>query len=165
MSTGVICRAAVIGDVAGMAECRMTDPSVHAADPRMTAYFNGEHHPQLALMPRAGFVAFAQDRMIGYIVGHLTKRHGCAGEVQYLFVAPAWRKQGTASTLLRLLAKWFQENDAAKVCVCVDAGSPAAMPFYRSQGARPLAPHPRHWAVWEDIGVVLRPNNTLHRAS
>jgi GNAT superfamily N-acetyltransferase len=87
-------------------------------------------------------VAFAEGRMIGYIAGHLTERHGCAGEVQYLFVAPAWRKQGTASTLLRLMAKWFQDNAAAKVCVCVDAGSPAAMPFYRSRGARPLAPIP-----------------------
>jgi GNAT superfamily N-acetyltransferase len=162
---GVSFRPAGPEDVAAMAECRLADPSVHAADPRMTAYFNGEHHPQLALMPRAGYAAFAEGRMIGYIAGHLTRRHGCSGEVQYLFVGPAWRKRGTASALLRLMAKWFQENAAAKVCVCVDAESPAAMPFYRSQGAVPLARHPRHWAVWEDIGVVLMPNNQLLRTS
>jgi GNAT superfamily N-acetyltransferase len=162
---GVSFRPAVLEDVAGMEECRMTDPSIHSADPRMAAYFKREHHPQLALLPRAGHVAFAKGRMIGYIAGHLTKRHGCAGEVQYLFVAPAWRKQGIASALLQLMAKWFQENAAAKVCVCVDADSPAAMPFYRSQGASPLATHSRHWAVWEDIGIILSPNNPPHHAS
>ena len=162
---GVSFRPAVVEDVAGMAECRMIDPSVHAADPRMTAYFKGDHHPRLALLPRAGYVAFARGRMIGYIAGHLTKRHGCAGEVQYLFVAPAWRKRGIASALLQLMAKWFQENAAAKVCVCVDAGSPAAMPFYRSHGASPLNPYSRHWVMWEDIGIILSPNNPPHRAS
>ena len=55
--------------------------------------------------------------------------------------------------LLRLLAEWFQEQGSVKVCVCVDADSPAAQPFYDSLGASPIK---KHWYAWEDIGVVLR---------
>src|SRR5207244_472536 len=80
----VVFRIATAADVPTMATCRLTDPSAGPADSRMTAYFNGRHHPQLALMPRTGYVALADEVVIGYIAGHLTTRHGCAGELQYL---------------------------------------------------------------------------------
>jgi len=134
-----------------MASCRLSDPVAGPADPRMAAYFNGEHHPQQALHPRTGFVAIAHAEVVGYIAGHLTTRHGCGGEVQYLFVAPSYRRRGIATALLALLAGWFSQQSAQKVCVCVDGDSPAAEPFYVSAGALPLR---KHWRVWEDIGVV-----------
>ena len=117
----------------------------------MAAYFRGEHHPQQALLPRVGFVASEGDALIGYIAGHRTTRHGCAGEVQYLFVAPAYRRRGVATALLKLLALWFREQSARRVCVCVDADSPAAQPFYDAAGASSLK---KFWRVWEDIGVL-----------
>src|SRR5689334_7739091 len=86
------------------------DSQAGAADPRMAAYFRGEHHPQCALMPRTGYVAVASSVIIGYIAGHLSTRHGCDGEVQYLFVAPEFRRLGVAADLLRQLAAWFQEQ-------------------------------------------------------
>jgi len=51
--------------------------------------------------------------------------------------------------MIRLLAGWFREQHVAKVCVNVDADSPAAQPFYASQGASALN---EHWYVWDDIG-------------
>jgi ribosomal protein S18 acetylase RimI-like enzyme len=140
-------------DVSAMADCRQTDPSAGPADPRMAAYFSGQHHPQQALLPRVGYVALAGDVVIGYIAGHRTTRHGCAGEVQYLFVAPAYRRRGIATALLQLLAEWFQEQAGQRVCVCVDADSPAAQPFYESVGASPFR---KYWYAWDDIGAVLR---------
>ena len=104
----------------------LADPAGGSADPRMAAYFDGQHHPQQALPPRVGYVALASDTVIGYIAGHRTTRYGCAGEVQYFFVASANRRRGIASTLLGLLAGWFQEHGAARVCVNVDVESPAA---------------------------------------
>ena len=80
-------------DVAKMEPCRLNDAAGHA-DNRMAAYFRGEHHPQLALMPRTGFIALLDGAAIGYIAGHLTTRHGCQGEVQYLFVASSYRRRG-----------------------------------------------------------------------
>ena len=43
----------------------------------MAAYFNGQHHPQQALLPRVGYVALAGDAVIGYIAGNRTTRHAC----------------------------------------------------------------------------------------
>ena len=120
----------------------------------MEAYFNGQHHPQQALLPRAGYVALDGDQVIGYIAGHRTNRHGCEGEVQYLFVAPVYRRRGIAAMLLRLLATWFHEQDAHRVCVGVADDSPReAKPFVESVGATPLK---KHWYAWEDIVAVLR---------
>jgi GNAT superfamily N-acetyltransferase len=151
-SSDVQFRTATSVDVAAMAQCRLSDAAAGPADGRMLAYFNGQHHPQQALLPRIGYVALAAESMVGYIAGHLTMRHACAGEVQYLFVAPAYRRRGVATALLHLLPGWFREQGAAKVCVCVDADSPAAQPFYAGLGAVALK---KYWYAWDDIGVIL----------
>lgn len=151
---GIQFREATTADVPAMAQCRLADPTDSVADPRMAAYFDGHHHPQQALPQRVGYVALANDAVIGYIAGHRTTRNDCAGEVQYLFVAPEYRRQGVATALLRLLAKWFQTQAAQKVCVgLADDSPPQARPFYERVGASPLK---RNWYGWEDIGVVLR---------
>jgi GNAT superfamily N-acetyltransferase len=151
---GIQFREATTADVAAMALCRLSDPTADPADPRMAAYFEREHHPQKALLPRIGFVALANKEVIGYIAGHRTTRHGCAGEIQYLYVTPAYRRRGIATELVRLVAEWFQKQVAQRICVAVAADSPKeAEPFFQSVGACPLK---RNWYAWEDIGVVCR---------
>jgi GNAT superfamily N-acetyltransferase len=135
-----------------MAQCRIGDPELAPADPRMAAYFNGEHHPQQALHPRAGFVALDVTAVVGYIAGHLTRRFGYDGEVQYLYVAPDYRRHGIAAALLRLMAAWFDDQNAMRVCVNVNVDSPPAAPFYLSQGASVLN---QYWYAWEDITSLL----------
>jgi GNAT superfamily N-acetyltransferase len=144
-------RPATAADVPAMANCRLTDPAAGPADPRMAAYFDGKHHPQKALPPRIGYVALIEEAVIGYIAGHLTTRHGCAAEVQYLFVAPEFRRRGVAMAMVGLLADWFVTKGAVKVCVCVDAESPSAKPFYESVGASPFK---RFWYGWDDISAL-----------
>jgi GNAT superfamily N-acetyltransferase len=146
-------REAAPADVAAMARCRAADPLAGLADARMAAYFSGQHHPQLALLPRAGFVAIVNAAVIGYIAGHLTQRFDCQGELQYLYVAPAHRRSGVARNLLGRLAAWFGEQQALRVCVNVDEDSPGARPFYVSMAATDLCPH---WMEWRDITSVLR---------
>ena len=120
----------------------------------MAAYFDGKHHPQNALAPRVGYVATVNHLIVGYIAGHLTTRHGCAGEVQYLFVSPKFRRRGIATKLLRLLAEWFQAEGVRKVCVALANDSPPeAKPFYDKLGATPLK---KYWYAWKDIGNLLR---------
>ena len=151
---GIEFREAITADAAAMAQCRLADPMNGPADPRMAAYFDGRHHPQQALLPRVGYLALADGEVIGYIAGHKTTRHGCGGEVQYLFVAPAYRRRGIGTALLRLLAKWFEEQDVQKVCVAIAGDSPReARPFHESLGAKPLK---KYWHAWEDIGVICR---------
>ena len=147
----MIIREASGDDVPAMARCRLGDPGVHPADPRMAAYLAGEHHPQQALPPRVAYVAEADGEVVGYIAGHATRRFDCDGEVQYLYVSPSWRRRGVGAQLLARLATWFVAKDCRRVCVNVDLESPSAAPFYRKFGASPLGPH---WYVWDDVGVV-----------
>jgi len=150
-------RVATSDDVAAMIKCRLSDPYFEAAgteDPRMVAYLDGQHHPQQALAPRVAYVALASGEVIGYVAGHLTTRHECAGELQHLFVMPAVRRRRIGTALLKLLAKWFQEQAAQKICVAIANDSPAeARPFVEALGAVPLR---RHWHAWDDIGAVFR---------
>jgi GNAT superfamily N-acetyltransferase len=149
-------REANSSDVPAMERCRAADDAAGPADARMAAYLDGKHHPQKALGPRTAFVAIADEDVVGYIAGHATMRHGCAGEVQYLYVAPAFRRRGVAGKLLRCLATWFTDRGIHRACVNVDVESEGAAPFYRQLGAVPLN---QHWYIWEDIGQILAREN------
>ena len=143
-------REANADDAPAMIECRNRDSE--QADLRMPAYFRGEHNPQHAMTPRIGFVAVDNGTVVGYIAGHLTTRHGCAGELQYLFVASAYRRRGIGTALIRRLASWFQFRNANDVCIALAADSPKeAKPFFESLGATPLK---KHWYHWEEVGRV-----------
>ena len=120
-------------------------------DARMLAYLTGQHHPQQALPPRGLWLAEVDGSPIGYVAGHLTRRYGCDGELQWIYVTSGHRRMRVASTLLELLAAWFVEHGAHRVCV--DVGDDDARPFYRRHGAVELN---RHWMVWNDIATVLR---------
>ena len=117
----------------------------------MLRYLLGEHHPQQALARRGIWLADLAETPIGYVAGHLTRRFSCEGELQWLYVVPDHRRRGVASQLLALLARWFVEQGARRVCV--DVGDDAARPFYRRCGATDLN---QHGMVWPDIATVLR---------
>jgi ketosteroid isomerase-like protein len=117
----------------------------------MAAYLECRHHPREALAPRVAYLARVGGIPAGYIAGHLTRRYGCQGEVQYLYVALARRRAGVATALLRQLAQWFADQGAARICVNLDPESAGARRFYVNHGAQPLRPH---WLVWQDIGAV-----------
>jgi ribosomal protein S18 acetylase RimI-like enzyme len=112
----------------------------------MLQYLAGEHHPQDALGPRAMWIAAEEDSPVGYVAGHLTRRFGCDGELQWIYVAPEHRRAGVASHLLGLLMEWFRAHGARRVCV--DVGDEAARLFYRRHGAVELN---EHWMIWQDI--------------
>ena len=116
----------------------------------MLRYLAGEHHPQQALLARAMWMASDGRSPIGYVAGHLTRRFGCDGELQWIYVVPPYRRTQIGSKLLGFLAEWFLEHEARRICV--DVGDDEARPFYRRHGAVELN---RHWMVWNDIAVVL----------
>lgn len=119
---------------------------------RITAYMEGTLDPRFALKPRVLLVACEADAVVGMVAGHLTKRHGCQGELEWINVVPGLRGTGVASKLIRLLAAWFAERDALRVCVDVKPDNLVARRFYTRHGAEPLNPH---WLVWTDIRAAL----------
>jgi GNAT superfamily N-acetyltransferase len=119
----------------------------------MAAYFDRLYSPGDALAPRAGFVAFDGGAMVGYVAGHHTTRWDSQGEIEYLFVAPTHRRRGVARELTRLLAGWFVETGALKVCVNADADTQGVVEFYLACGATRVH---RYWLVWENVGTDFR---------
>ena len=119
---------------------------------RITGYMNCTHHPQQALMPRIIYVAIDDESIVGFIAGHLTRRYDCDGELEWVNVISNYRMGGVAFRLLKLLAAWFIQRNAHRICVDADPGNVIARNFYTKYGAVELN---KHWLVWNDIRVVL----------
>src|SRR5437870_4357210 len=128
-------RQAVPSDIPAMARLRGSEEEGGASEERMARYLAGEHHPQHALMPRVLYVALEGDAVVGYIAGHLTRRYGCDGELQWIYVIPERRGSGVASELLCRLAAWFVEQKASRICVDVTPTNTRARRFYTRHGA------------------------------
>ena len=63
---------------------------------RIGGYMRGELHPQQALAPRVILVAEDEPDIAGLIAGHLTRRYGCDGELEWLDVVAERRRTGVA---------------------------------------------------------------------
>ena len=149
----IIYRKATPADVEGMAKIRAQGGWTGGAPAaRMALYLAGEHHPQHALGPRVMYVAAEAESLIGFIAGHLTRRFGCDGELQWIFVLPPRRRADVAAQLLRRLAEWFLAEGARRICVDVQPSNVRARRFYKRHGAEELS---KHWLVWPDIEVVI----------
>src|SRR5579875_2345943 len=111
-------RPATLRDVSAMAQLR-SEHWGNAPDWERTvaSYLSGEHHPRQALLPRVAIVAEYEGEIIGFIAGHLTRRHKCEGELQWINVSASEHRKGVATGLLQHLAEWFVENGAHRVCV------------------------------------------------
>lgn len=118
---------------------------------RILSYMRGEHDPGQALKPRMIIVAEEAGELVGLAAAHLTRRHGCGGELEWIDVADERRGSGVADELLRRVAKWLVERGAPRVCVDVEPGNARARRFYARNGATELRPH---WMVWEDIATL-----------
>jgi ribosomal protein S18 acetylase RimI-like enzyme len=118
----------------------------------MARYLEGLHHPQHALGPRVSYVAVEDDSVVGYGAGHLTRRYGCDGELQWIYVVAEHRRRRVASELVRLLASWFATRNVSRICVNVAPDNAGARSFYTRQGAENLN---EHWMVWSEIKVAL----------
>jgi ribosomal protein S18 acetylase RimI-like enzyme len=129
---------------------------------RIAAYMDGELDPRFALKPRIGYVSYEGDTLVGFIAGHLTRRHSCDGELEWVNVIPERRGSGIAAELLRLLAAWFVKQKALRICVDVEPSNAVARRFYKRCGAEDLNPH---WLVWKDIGVLLGESSSPNAAS
>ena len=151
----VLYREADSADIPQMAQIRAADWGTEGYwQTRIRQYLANELHPQHALNHRVVFVAVENDRVVGLIAGHLTRRFGCDGELEWISIRPEHRKGGVGSQLLRHLAQWFLAQNARKICVDVEPTNHAARSFYARHGAEDLKPH---WMVWKDIGAAVGP--------
>ena len=147
--TNVLCRQARHSDIPMMAEIRAADWGTEDYwRERILQYLARKLYPRDALRPRVVFVCVEHQRVVGFIAGHLTRRFGCDGELEWISVRPECRSRGIASELLCRLAKWFVAHHAQRVCVDVEPSNQGARRLYARHGAEDLKPH---WMVWNDI--------------
>jgi len=146
-------RQAAVNDIPGMAEIRAADWGTEQYwRERILQYMTHKLHPREALKPRVCFVGEEGGRVVGLAAGHLTRRFGCEGELEWVSVRAEYRGRGIASELLRRLAEWFVTHNAHRVCVDVEPSNEAARRLYTRHGAEELRPH---WMVWNDIRRAL----------
>lgn len=149
---GVIYRKAVSADVPALARIRAAEwESEQYWTRRITGYMEGRLHPQKALAPRVLFVAIENHMVVGFIAGHLTRRFNCDGELEWIDVIRERRREGIGSEMVRILARWFVDQSAHRICV--DPGNPPARLFYARLGAENLN---QHWMFWPEISTVIR---------
>jgi ribosomal protein S18 acetylase RimI-like enzyme len=136
-------------DIPAMAEIRAGDwGTAEYWRERIFQYMTHQSNPREALRPRVGYVAVQGERIVDLIAGHLTRRFGCLGELEWISVLPEFRGQGIASELFLRLTKWFVKHEALYICVDVEPTNEIARRFYARYGAEDLKPH---WMVWKDI--------------
>jgi GNAT superfamily N-acetyltransferase len=147
-------RPAEGSDVSAMAAIRAQEWETQAYwERRIGNYLRGEIGAQQALQGYAAvFVAIREGAVIGFIAGHLTRRHGCQGELEWMDVVARYRRQGIAGKLIVTLTSWFVEQNALRICIDVHPTNTAARGLYAKYGALPLNPH---WMVWEDVRVAV----------
>jgi len=78
------------------------------------------------------FVAEVEGRPAGFVIG--SRSRGDVGHVEDLYVRPAERGVGIATTLLLALATAFRERGVVHVALDVDAGNEAARALYTRLG-------------------------------
>jgi ribosomal protein S18 acetylase RimI-like enzyme len=120
---------------------------------RIGNYLRGAIAAQHALPGYAAFVADLDGAVVGFIAGHRTTRHGCQGELEWIDVVQAQRRQGIAGQMVVRLAAWFIEQQALRVCIDVQPKNLVARGLYAKFGARPLNPH---WMIWDDVRVAVK---------
>jgi ribosomal protein S18 acetylase RimI-like enzyme len=144
-------RPARASDIPAMAQIRAADwGNEEYWRRRIAEYLNRKMGPKEALRSRTSFVCVREERIVGLVAGHLTRRFDCEGELEWISVRQECRGKGVASRLFLLLAEWFIAHGAHRVCVDVDPANEAARRFYERHGAVDLR---RHWMVWKDIQI------------
>lgn len=149
----LIIREATLADVEALARIRAAGwGSEQYWQERIAGYMRRTLHPRESLPERAVFVS-EDSGIAGLIAGHLTHRFDCDGELQWLDVVAGRRRTGIAEGLFRMLAQWFADRAATRVCVDVDPMNGPARALYQKHGAEELS---SHWLVWPDIMKCVR---------
>jgi GNAT superfamily N-acetyltransferase len=146
-------REAQSADIAAMAEIRAADWGAQEYwETRISQYLNYQLHPGEALEPRVAFICQEHESVVGLIAGHLTRRFGCDGELEWISVRLEYRGRGIAAELFQLLAQWFIQHNALRICVDVEPANQVARRFYARHGAQEFKPH---WMIWSDLRLAV----------
>jgi len=116
---------------------------------RWVTYFKGTS-PQTSKRARIVYKAMSQDRIVGYLAGHLTTRFNLDAEIQSFYILKSHQRQGLGTTLLKQFAAWLQSNHATSLCVGI-APENQYKAFYLKHKGQYINDH---WIYWADINEL-----------
>jgi len=148
-------KLAIDSDASGMARLRAEQWGAGTKEfwaERISGYLLGDVNPQQSLATRIIYVALKDEEVVGFIAGHLSRRFGCDGELQWINVGLKYRGHGISSKLLQQLAAWFINQKALYICVNCAPDNTVGQKFYKRHGAETLN---EHWLIWKDISVLF----------
>ena len=124
---------------------------------RWQTYFKGQS-PPTSKPERLMLKAVTKDnKIIGYLAGHLTTRYNMDAEIQSLYVLKQEQKKDVGTKLLAEFIKWLMNLDAKILCVGIKPENKYKA-FYLKHGGQYIN---EHWIFWQDIGLLLKKiNNT-----
>lgn len=114
-------------------------------------YLSGASSPKLARRERVAFKACADDKMVGFIAGHLTNRFGKDVEIESFYTLEDDQQTGAWGQLLLHFIEWARGHEAKSLCVGVGPELNEYREFFIKYGATYLNPR---WIYWDDMAAL-----------
>ena len=80
------------------------------------------------------FAAKEGRQIIGYCMASIKSQ---TGEIDSIFIAPAFQRDGIGLKLMETAEAWLEQNNVKKIILGVAAGNEQVIPFYEKQGYLP----------------------------
>ncbi len=113
---------------------------------RWVTYFQGQS-PQTSKPERVVFKVMSNDRIVGYLAGHLTTRFNLDAEIQSFYILKSYQRQGLGTRLLRHFVEWLISKKVTTLCVGI-APLNKYKAFYLKHNGQYIDDH---WVYWADI--------------
>ncbi len=126
---------------------------------RWQTYFK-KQSPQTSKPERLILKAINNDnKVIGYLAGHLTTRYNLDAEIQSFYVLLQEQKQNVGTKLLTEFVKWLLDLNAGNLCVGFKPENKYKA-FYLKFGGQYLN---EHWIYWQDTTQLLKNLNEARK--
>ena len=113
-------------------------------------YFN-KTSPQSSKPERIVYKAMVENKIVGYISGHLTTRYDKDAKIQSFYILKEFQRTGLGITLLKKFIGWLDTKNAKSLCVGFHEKN-KYQAFYLKHGGQYLNPH---WIYWDDINQIF----------
>lgn len=108
----------------------------------------------LHLHDDSSFVATANDKIIGYVIG--ARKSKARGHIISIAVRPEWRRKGIGSKLMNTLLDLFKQEGLKFVELEVAVSNEEAIAFYESLGFRKVGVVKGYYSWGEDAYIMVK---------
>jgi len=123
-------------------------------------YLSGESSPKAALRDRIMLKACLDNKMVGFIAGHLTTRFDKDAEIESFYTQDGDESTSAWAQLLLHFIDWAKQHEAMSLCVGIGPEHNQYREFLIQYGARFVNPR---WVYWDDMGALAERVRNPHK--